>query len=62
MAFWAAVAPREAGVFHEIQLAVISPFTRALQTALRVIPQDVRRGFNGLYFLVNIAKKYGNTP
>lgn len=35
---------REAGVFHEIQLAVISPFTRALQTALRVIPQELLDG------------------
>lgn len=37
---------REAGVFHEIQLAVISPFTRALQTALRVIPQELLDGEN----------------
>lgn len=30
----------QAGIFHEIHLAVISPFTRALQTALKVIPKD----------------------
>lgn len=35
---------REAGVFHEIHLAVISPFTRALQTALKVIPQELLDG------------------
>lgn len=35
---------KEAGVFHALHLAIISPFTRALQTALRVIPQENLEG------------------
>jgi len=46
---------REAGIFHEIHLAVISPFTRALQTALKVIPKELLEGSDGCRALPTIV-------